>query len=121
MSNFVDQSKLNGTKPVIYNVANFTKPAPGQPALLSYDDVITMFHEFGHALHGMFADQEYPSLSGTNTARDFVEFRRSSTSTGSAIRKCSATSPSTTRAARRCRRNWSTRSRRPTSSTRATA
>lgn len=69
MSNFVDQSKLNGTKPVIYNVANFTKPAPGQPALLSYDDVITMFHEFGHALHGMFADQEYPSLSGTNTAR----------------------------------------------------
>ncbi|MBC8953933.1 peptidyl-dipeptidase Dcp [Xenorhabdus sp. PB62.4] len=74
MSNFVDQSKLIGTKPVIYNVANFTKPAPGQPALLSYDDVITIFHEFGHALHGMFADQEYPSLSGTNTARDFVEF-----------------------------------------------
>ncbi|PHM28888.1 peptidyl-dipeptidase Dcp [Xenorhabdus budapestensis] len=74
MNNFVDQSKLIGTKPVIYNVANFTKPAPGQPALLSYDDVITMFHEFGHALHGMFADQEYPSLSGTNTARDFVEF-----------------------------------------------
>jgi peptidyl-dipeptidase Dcp len=74
MSNFVEQSKLKGTKPVIYNVANFTKPAPGQPALLSYDDVITLFHEFGHALHGMFADQEYPSLSGTNTARDFVEF-----------------------------------------------
>ncbi|MBD2816102.1 peptidyl-dipeptidase Dcp [Xenorhabdus sp. Flor] len=74
MNNFVDQSKLIGTKPVIYNVANFTKPAPGQPALLSYDDVITMFHEFGHALHGMFADQKYPSLSGTNTARDFVEF-----------------------------------------------
>lgn len=74
MSNFVEQSKLNGTKPVIYNVSNFTKPATGQPALLSYDDVITMFHEFGHALHGMFADQQYPSLSGTNTARDFVEF-----------------------------------------------
>ncbi|UAN65378.1 peptidyl-dipeptidase Dcp [Serratia sp. JSRIV006] len=74
MSNFVEQSKLNGTKPVIYNVSNFTKPASGQPALLSYDDVITMFHEFGHALHGMFADQQYPSLSGTNTARDFVEF-----------------------------------------------
>jgi peptidyl-dipeptidase Dcp len=74
MSNFVEQSRLNGTKPVIYNVANFTKPAAGQPALLSYDDVITLFHEFGHALHGMFADQEYPSLSGTNTARDFVEF-----------------------------------------------
>ncbi|MBJ2064965.1 peptidyl-dipeptidase Dcp [Serratia odorifera] len=74
MSNFVEQSKLNGTKPVIYNVANFSKPAPGQPALLSYDDVITMFHEFGHALHGMFADQQYASLAGTNTARDFVEF-----------------------------------------------
>jgi peptidyl-dipeptidase Dcp len=74
MSNFVEQSKLNGTKPVIYNVSNFTKPAADQPALLSYDDVITMFHEFGHALHGMFADQQYPSLSGTNTARDFVEF-----------------------------------------------
>ncbi len=74
MSNFVDQSRLMNTKPVIYNVANFTKPAAGQPALLSFDDVITMFHEFGHALHGMFADQEYPTLSGTNTARDFVEF-----------------------------------------------
>lgn len=74
MSNFVEQSRLNGTKPVIYNVSNFTKPAAGQPALLSYDDVITLFHEFGHALHGMFADQQYPSLSGTNTARDFVEF-----------------------------------------------
>ncbi|MEO8854084.1 MAG: peptidyl-dipeptidase Dcp [Ginsengibacter sp.] len=74
MSNMVDQSKLLGTKPVIYNVANFTKPAPGQPALISFDDVITMFHEFGHALHGFFASQEYPSLSGTNVARDFVEF-----------------------------------------------
>ncbi len=74
MDNLVGQSKLLGTKPVIYNVTNFTKPAPGQPALLSFDDVTTMFHEFGHALHGMFADQEFPSLSGTNTARDFVEF-----------------------------------------------
>ncbi|HET8899990.1 MAG TPA: peptidyl-dipeptidase Dcp [Rhodanobacteraceae bacterium] len=74
MDNLVTQSKLLGTKPVIYNVANFTKPAAGQPALLSWDDVTTMFHEFGHALHGIFADQRYPSLSGTNTARDFVEF-----------------------------------------------
>ncbi len=74
MSNFVGQSKLLGTKPVIYNVANFTKPAPGQPALLTFDDVTTMFHEFGHALHGLFANQEYPTLSGTNVARDFVEF-----------------------------------------------
>ncbi len=74
MDSFVGQSKLLGTKPVIYNVANFTKPAPGQPALLTFDDVTTMFHEFGHALHGLFADEEYPALSGTNVARDFVEF-----------------------------------------------
>lgn len=74
MDNFVQQSRLLGTKPVIYNVANLTKPASGQPALISFDDVITLFHEFGHALHGLFADQQYPSLSGTNTARDFVEF-----------------------------------------------
>jgi peptidyl-dipeptidase Dcp len=74
MSNFVEQSKLLGTKPVIYNVANFTKPAPGQPALITFDDVSTMFHEFGHALHGLFANQTYPFVSGTNVARDFVEF-----------------------------------------------
>ena len=60
--------------PVVYNVQNFTKPAPGQPALISWDDVTTMFHEFGHALHGMFAAQTYPKISGTDTARDFVEF-----------------------------------------------
>ena len=74
MDNLVTQSKLLGTKPVIFNVANFTKPAPGEPALLTFDDVTTMFHEFGHALHGMFANEEYPSLSGTAVARDFVEF-----------------------------------------------
>jgi peptidyl-dipeptidase Dcp len=74
MSSFVGQSKLLGTRPVIYNVGNLPKPAPGQPALISFDDVITMFHEFGHGLHGMFADTVYPSISGTATARDFVEF-----------------------------------------------
>ncbi len=74
MSNLVDQSKLLGTKPVIYNICNFAKPADGQPALISFDDVTTMFHEFGHGLHGLFADQQYVSLSGTATARDFVEF-----------------------------------------------
>ena len=74
MSRFVTQSHLLGTRPVVYNVANLPKPAAGEPALISFDDVITMFHEFGHALHGMFADARYPSLSGTATARDFVEF-----------------------------------------------
>ncbi len=74
MDSLVPQSKLLGTLPVVFNVANFEKPAPGQPALLSFDDVTTMFHEFGHALHGMFANTKYPSLSGTQVPRDFVEF-----------------------------------------------
>jgi peptidyl-dipeptidase Dcp len=74
MDNMVLQSKLLHQLPVIYNVTNFPKPAPGQPELLTIDQVITMFHEFGHALNGFFADQEYPSLSGTATARDFVEY-----------------------------------------------
>jgi len=74
MSNLVEQSHLFGTKPVIYNVGNYTKPANGQPALISYDDVITTFHEFGHAIHGFFANQKYPTLSGTSVSRDFVEF-----------------------------------------------
>ena len=74
MDVFVEQDGLTGTKPVVYNVCNFTKPAAGQPALLSFDDVTTMFHEFGHALHGMFSKVKYPSLAGTNTSRDFVEF-----------------------------------------------
>jgi peptidyl-dipeptidase Dcp len=74
MSTFVDQSGLLGNKPVAYNVCNFTKPAPGQPALISREDVITMFHEFGHALHGMFSNVKYPYLTGTSVPRDFVEF-----------------------------------------------
>lgn len=74
MSEFVGQSKLLGTLPVVYNVANLPKPAAGEPALLSFDDVTTMFHEFGHALNGMFSNVEYPTLSGTARARDFVEF-----------------------------------------------
>jgi len=74
MSNFVDQSKLLGKLPVIYNVANLSKPAAGEPALISFTDVTTMFHEFGHALHGMFSNVEYPMLSGTSVPRDFVEF-----------------------------------------------
>lgn len=74
MGNFVEQSELNETRPVIYNVCNYQKPATGKPALLLWDDVITLFHEFGHTLHGLFATQRYATLSGTNTPRDFVEF-----------------------------------------------
>ena len=74
MDVFVEQNGLTGAKPVVYNVCNFTKPAAGQPALLSFDDVTTMFHEFGHALHGMFSNVKYPSIAGTSTSRDFVEF-----------------------------------------------
>jgi peptidyl-dipeptidase Dcp len=69
---FVSGSKLMGTLPVVYNVCNLPKPAEGQPALISYDDVRTMFHEFGHALHAMFSTITYPGLGGT--PRDFVEF-----------------------------------------------
>jgi peptidyl-dipeptidase Dcp len=70
---FVDQTGLLGQHPVVYNVANLQKPAPGQPALLSFDDVTTTFHEFGHALHAMFSNVKYPTLAGTATPRDFVE------------------------------------------------
>ncbi|KGD87509.1 M3 family metallopeptidase [Rhizobium sp. YS-1r] len=79
MSSFQSQHKLmlkNGRKgelPIIYNVCNFAKPAEGKPALLSLDDAKTLFHEFGHALHGMLSDVTYPSVSGTGVARDFVE------------------------------------------------
>jgi len=68
---FVDQTSLLGTKPVVFNVTNFARPAAGQPALLSSDDVKTLFHEFGHALHGMFANIRYPFLG--SPPRDFVE------------------------------------------------
>ena len=68
------QKKLGGdTRPVVHNVCNFAKPQAGQPALLSYDDARTLFHEFGHALHQMLSDVTYESISGTSVARDFVE------------------------------------------------
>jgi peptidyl-dipeptidase Dcp len=73
-NSFVDGTGLLKTKPVIYNVANFAKPGAGQPALISFDDVTTMFHEFGHALHAMLTHVEYPRLTGTNVPTDFVEF-----------------------------------------------
>ena len=71
---FVGQSKLLGTKPVVTNNENFTKPSAGQPALLTFTEVTTMFHEFGHALHSMFSNVTYPSVSGSSVPRDFVEF-----------------------------------------------
>ena len=70
----INQSQLLGMLPVVYNVCNFAKPAPGQPALIGYDDVTTMFHEFGHGLHSIFSNVRYPSLAGTQVPRDFVEF-----------------------------------------------
>jgi peptidyl-dipeptidase Dcp len=74
MSGFRSQQKLGDEKrPIITNVMNFVKPAAGKPALLSFDDARTLFHEFGHALHGMLSNVTYPSLSGTNVPRDFVE------------------------------------------------
>jgi len=71
---FVGQSGLLGTKPVVYNVENFQKPSAGQPALLSFTEVTTMFHEFGHALHGMLSNVRYPSVAGSSVPRDLVEF-----------------------------------------------
>jgi len=74
MNSYVTQSQLFGLKPVVGNHLNVPKPSDGQPTLLSFDEVTTMFHEFGHALHGLFANAQYPSLSGTSVPRDFVEF-----------------------------------------------
>ncbi|MBC8345967.1 MAG: M3 family metallopeptidase [Candidatus Marinimicrobia bacterium] len=74
MNAYVAQSKLKGTQPVIANHLNVTKPPEGEPTLMTFDEVITMFHEFGHALHGMFSDVNYPYFAGTSVPRDFVEY-----------------------------------------------
>lgn len=74
MNAYVSQSGLFGLKPVVANHLNIPKPSAGQPTLLSFDEVTTMFHEFGHALHGLFSDVRYPSLAGTAVPRDFVEY-----------------------------------------------
>ncbi|TWF77322.1 peptidyl-dipeptidase Dcp [Pseudonocardia hierapolitana] len=74
MNSFVTQSRLLGTKPVVLNTLNIAKPAEGEPTLLTVDNVRTLFHEFGHALHGLFSDVQYPRFSGTSVPRDFVEF-----------------------------------------------
>jgi peptidyl-dipeptidase Dcp len=74
MNNLVDQSKLLNQKPVVVNNLNIPKPRAGEPALLTFDETSTLFHEFGHALHGLLSDVTYPRFSGTNVERDFVEF-----------------------------------------------
>jgi len=74
MNEYVSQSSLLGEKPVIGNHLNIPKPPKGEPTLLTYDEVVTAFHEFGHALHGMFSDVKYPKFSGTSVPRDFVEY-----------------------------------------------
>jgi len=74
MNAYVSQSKLLGTKPVVANHLNIPKPAAGEPTLLTYDEARTLFHEFGHALHGMFSNVKYPRFAGTRVPRDFVEF-----------------------------------------------
>ncbi len=74
MSSYVSQNQLRGEKPVVYNALNIPKPAPGQPTLMTFDEVTTLFHEFGHADHGLFSNVKYPSLAGTSVPRDFVEF-----------------------------------------------
>lgn len=74
MNNLVDQNQLLGQLAVVCNNANLVQPAAGQPTLMTWDDVITLFHEFGHTLHGLLSDVRYPSKSGTNTPRDFVEY-----------------------------------------------
>src|SRR3546814_3336618 len=74
MNSYVSQSDLMDTQPVIANHLNIPKPPEGKPTLLTWDEVTTTFHEFGHALHGMFSDVKYPYFSGTRVPRDFVEF-----------------------------------------------
>ena len=74
MSSFVDQSGLLKEHPVVVNTLNIPRPAAGEPALVSFDNVTTLFHEMGHGLHGLFSNVTYPSVAGTNTPRDFVEF-----------------------------------------------
>lgn len=74
MNAYVSQSKLKGNLPVVANHQNVVKPPEGEPTLMSFEEVITMFHEFGHALHGMFSDVHYPYFAGTSVPRDFVEY-----------------------------------------------
>ena len=127
MSGFVEQSRLLGLRPVIINVMSVTKPTDGSPALLTLDEVTTMFHEFGHALHGLLSDVRYPTFSGTNVPRDYVEFPSQinenwaleSTKTGRSTRRFFATMPATSTPGNPSRPNLSTPSPPPANSAKA--
>ncbi len=108
MDVFVEQSTLRAQRPVIYNVCNYVRPQAGQSALLSWDEVITLFHEFGHTLHGLFASQRYASLSGPIRRAILSNFLRRSSNTGPASRRCLPTTRSTTSPGSRCRRRYAT-------------
>ena len=109
MNSYVSQSGLSGFKPVVANHLNIPKPPAGKPTLLTWDEVTTTFHEFGHALHGMFSNVEYPYFSGTSVPRDFVEYPSQVNEMWADWPSILKTTPSTTKPARRCRRSCWTR------------
>ena len=104
MTTLRPQEKLDGDqRPLVLNVMNFAKAGGGEPTLLSFDDARTLFHEFGHALHALLSDVTYPMISGTGVLTDFVELPSQLYGTGwSSLRSC-ASSPATTKPARRSR------------------
>ncbi len=120
MNAYRNQERFDGeVKTIVSNNSNFVKGKPGEPVLISWEDATTLFHEFGHALHGLSSNVSYPSVSGTRVARDFVEFPSQLLEHWLAPRKSSTATRCTTRRASRSRASSSPRSRRPRSSTRA--
>ena len=103
-SSFRGQRKLDGeVRPIVVNVCNFAKAPKGEPTLLTFDDAHTLFHEMGHALHGLLSDVTYEFVSGTSSRGTSSSCRASSTSTGWRRRRCWRRTPATRRPARRCR------------------